>query len=565
MRDAKSYPIARSIGAAIAILVLATALRAYQLGREGLWCDEAYTALTVRLPLFEMIATLLRIDDAPPLYYLLQKASVALLGDSESALRTLSVVAGILSVGALLLMARCRRSSEDLWAAAFLAVATTGVFHARQARSYALLLLLALILVISARHMLQGGRRAGPFLALSACGLCLTHHVGILLVLTSLVLWPLGSSERPRLRSWIFWHVPALFLWGFFWIGAREQLHVHDQLNAWIAHYWETHPILLAPLYSLRLFLPVGLSIEELSVGFAAPGRVSVLWSAISILFGLVCVTAAVTRGWRERFAVSGPIWIELGFLVLPLLALLVASLVTTPVYVLGRTDVLAYPAFVLLIGRGLANVPWRRAVPIFLMFWAAMSVISFGPSYGMWSPNLAKGVDRELARKLSDAGLAPRDWIVHTYMTSPTVEYYLDRFLTPHRSAWFPFDAGENTASGYPTPTDSLQVYLDQASQLIATMEQAMPPDGTVWIFGLIGPDRVTRSRDPEVAMVTAEQIAYPVGLLVYSLVGRSPVPVALRYRQDWVAGDRVVLRIPRTSWVARENLPLFEIQVRS
>jgi 4-amino-4-deoxy-L-arabinose transferase-like glycosyltransferase len=561
----KTHSISGSVWAAVAILLAATVLRGHALGREGLWCDEAYTALTVRLPLAEMISMLLRIDDAPPLYYLLQKANVALLGDSERALRMLSVAAGIGSAGILLWTAQRRNSSEDLWAACFFAVATTGVFHARQARSYGLLLLLALVLVLSARHMLQGGARAGPLLALSACGLCLTHHVGFILVLTSLVLWGIGSDKRPRLRSWILWHLPALIVSACFWIGARTQLEAHIRLNAWIAHYWETHSILLAPLYSLSLFLPVGLPIEQFSVGFASPGRVSAVWSGVSLLFGLVCFATAGMHGIRKRNRVGEEVRVEVGFLLLPLLALQAVSFVTTPVYVLGRTDVLAYPAFVLLIGRGLASLPWRRAAPLFLLFWAAMSMFSLGPSYGLWNPTLAKGADRELAKRLSEAGLTSGDWLVHTYMTSPSIEYYLDRFETPHQAAWFPFDAGENTASDYPAPADSLDTYLDQACELIATMEAVVPRDRDIWVFGLVAPETEAISRIRESGVATAEQIAYPVGLLVYSLVGRSPVPVAFVYQQDWVAGERVVLRIPQASWTSRDEIPPTEIRVGS
>lgn len=555
-----------SIWIAIAVLLVAAILRIYAIGREGLWCDEAYTALTVRMPLPELISMLFRVDDAPPLYYLLQKWNVALAGDSESALRAVSAGAGILSVAVLLWVARRRRSSGDFWGACFLAIATTGVFHARQARSYGLLLFFALVLVLSSRHLLQGGRRGGLILAISACGLCLTHHVGVVLVLTSLLLWPIGASARPRIKSWALLHGPALVISASLWISASAQLGVHAKLNAWIAHYWETHAILLAPFYSLGLFLPVGLPISQLSVGFATPGSVSTLWIGLSIILGVACLIAAGIRA-RRGYGLPGSqeTTIETGLLLLPLIALVGASLVMTPVYVLGRTDVLAYPAFVLLIGRGLAGLPWRRAPWLLLAFWGAMSWISLAPSYGLWNKALAKGTDRQLAQHLVDAGLAETDWIVHTFMTSPTIEYYLDRLEAPHRTAWFPLAAGENTASGYPAPPDSLDSYLEQASRLVDKVSASLPEHGDVWIFGLIAPATVeTIATIRESGIASTEQIAYPVGLLVYALVGRGPVTVAFQYHQDWVAGDRVVLRVPRSSWLPRDEIPPTSIEIR-
>ncbi len=157
-----------------------------------------------------MLARQFTTDDAPPFFYLLEKLSIAIAGDSEGVLRAVSALAGLLAVGILLWRSRQRGDAADGWSGAYMAVAAYGVFHARQARSYAPLILLALVLVLSARDMLCGRRRAGPLLMICAVLLVLTHNVAVVLVLSSLVLWPLGAAGRPRLRSWILWHLPPL-------------------------------------------------------------------------------------------------------------------------------------------------------------------------------------------------------------------------------------------------------------------------------------------------------------------------------------------------------------------
>lgn len=538
------------------ILLAAAFLRLYALGCEGLWCDEAYTAVTVRLPLGEMLSQLVRNDDAPPLFYLIEKLSTVLAGDSEATLRLSSALAGILSVAALLLWSRQRGAGRFAWSAAFLAVATYGVFHARQARSYALLILLAFVLVLSAKEMLFGRRRAGPLLAASGLLLCLTHHVGVVLVLTSLLLWPLGGASRPRLRSWILWHSPPLAVWAISWFAAGSQLAAHAALNLWTAHYWQTHPMGLAPLFSLGAFIPAGLPAKELSVGFSIPVRLSPLWTAFSATLALVCLLAAAFRTRGLPIGCSSSMRretaVEAAFLFLPLLALLAASQVVTPVYVLTRTDALAYPAFALLVGRGLAALP-RRAAGSILLFWAIMSLLSLGPTYGFGDPRLAKGRDRGLAQELVAAGLGREDWVVHTSMTGPTIEYYLGRIGVPHHAAWFPGVVAKNTASEWPAPIDSLQAYIDEAGALRRAMEAVLPEDGAVWIFALVEPSAAEAiARGSAARTLTVDQIGYPVSALVYALVGtQSVVPVSI-YDQDWVAGRRAVLRIPRMSWVS-------------
>ncbi|MCC7143664.1 MAG: hypothetical protein IT349_16310 [Candidatus Eisenbacteria bacterium] len=556
--------ISRRFGWPLAILTIASLLRVHAIGYEGLWCDEAYTALTVRQSVGAMASGLARADDAPPLFYLLEKLSTTIAGDAEPGLRLLSVLTGVGGVACLLWAAlrtgasRASAGVDDpqlgsslgwsrrayLWAAAFLAVATTGVFHARQARSYSLVLLLGIMLLLATRECLAGSRRARGVVALAALLLCLTHHVATILVLSSLLCWPLGPKGKPPLVVWIAVHLPALLASLWFWSVGQAQISIHHQMNQWIGHYWETHPLLLAPLLSLRLFTPIGLPGSEQSVAFPALDVVSPAWVGGSLGLAAVCLAAALRRNRRD-------VALELGFLFLPLSGLVLASLVTTPVYVLGRTDVIAFPAFVLLIGRGLAALPSRIGAAG-LAFWVIASFTTLAPGYGLGSSPRTKGVDRRLAQEMTTSGLAPEDWVVHTFMTSPTIDYYLDRSATRHHRTWFPESAARNPASNCATPPDSLEAYREQARRLRRKLETSLPPDGAAWVFALIAPsppglsERVRHTRT-----IAASEMGYPVALLVHALVGNAAVPVSFVYRQDWVAGDRVVLRIPRSSWI--------------
>lgn len=538
----------RSLWLLAALLLVAAILRFYALGRDGLWCDEAYTAFTVRMPLGEMITTLMRMDDAPPFFYIVAKSVTSIAGDSEAALRTGSALAGLLAVGLLAWLAYRRRSAAYGWSAALMAIATYGVFHARQARSYMLVILLSLCVVLSARALLRGRRRAGPLLAISALLLCMTHHAAIVLPMTSLLLWPLGSESRLRLRAWLLWHAIPLIGWTVYWIMAGPQFDVHLTLNDWTAYYWQTHSFGLAPLYSLGVFLPAGLPARMFGTGFALAEQLGLIWTVLSIALALICAWGVILR--KERAAI-----IEFAFLIGPLVALMIISRITTPIYVLTRTDAVAYPAFILLMGRGLARLP-RYLAGGMLSYWLVVSLVALAPTYGIGAPE--KGNDRRVAQDMAAGGLKRDDWVVHTFMTAPSIEYYLERRGAEHRIAYFPRLAGRNNASGALTPVDSLQAYVQEARELRAAMEASLPADGAAWIFAQIEPQAAEALRRKEGAgTLSVPDIGYPVSALVFMLIGTEAVCPVTLYAQDWVAGHRALLRIPRRAWVPVDSLP--------
>ncbi|MCK4304439.1 MAG: glycosyltransferase family 39 protein [Candidatus Eisenbacteria sp.] len=534
-------------------------LRLISLGREGLWCDEAYTALMVQLPLPEMIQSLMRYDDAPPLFYMLQKLVVSCGGCSETALRLVPALSGIVAVFLLLIRWCKEERGQYCWAAIFLATTTYGVFYARQARSYGLLILLALLFILSAKDLLLKNRRgwAGPLLAMTGMLLCMTHHLGVVLILTSFLLWPLRKTRGLTLASWALWHLLPLAVWATWWAVSSSQLQTHAELNTWMGEFWKGHHLAAAPALSLGAFLPAVLPASLRAVALASPGEISPFWHILSALLGAGCLLAALVPRLPSALPrESGrEIAIEATFLVIPLVALAAVSLILTPVYVLGRTDAIAYPAFVLLIGRGLTKLP-RAAATGILIFWIALSIASLSPSYGLGSPGRAKGADRHLAEVLGKEGLAPDDWVIHSSLTAPSVEYYLRRNGVHHQSAWFPEVAGTNPAGVVPTPLDSLQTYLDQARALRQVLESALPQDGSVWILGLRG-QRTQPGKDHRTDItrpLSAQEIGYPMSLLVYTLVGMEPITPVLSYRQDWVGGERILLRIPRNRWVPED-----------
>lgn len=81
----------------LAIILGGLAVRTYQLSARSLWFDEAFAWRLVQFPFAEMIQRIGQ-DNHPPLYFILLKGWAAVFGESAFALRSLSVVFGVLTI-----------------------------------------------------------------------------------------------------------------------------------------------------------------------------------------------------------------------------------------------------------------------------------------------------------------------------------------------------------------------------------------------------------------------------------------------------------------------------------
>ena len=76
------------------ILIVAAVLRFYDLDRTSIWLDEAISWKQASLPFLEMLAATAR-DKNPPLHNIILNLTIALFGDSETALRAPSALLGV--------------------------------------------------------------------------------------------------------------------------------------------------------------------------------------------------------------------------------------------------------------------------------------------------------------------------------------------------------------------------------------------------------------------------------------------------------------------------------------
>lgn len=162
------------------LLAVATVLRLYRLGQNSLWVDE-YASLTIaRLPLAEISAAAVDVFQ-PPLYFWLLHLVTGFFGDSETALRLLSAVAGAVTVPLAVLLIRGLGESTRVAAlcGALLALSPLHLWYSQEARPYALLVCLGVGSLVCLLQALRNGSALAwaGFVGLASLAI-LTHVVG---------------------------------------------------------------------------------------------------------------------------------------------------------------------------------------------------------------------------------------------------------------------------------------------------------------------------------------------------------------------------------------------------
>lgn len=331
-------------------------LSVWAFGGQGLWFDELFTfaATDPARPVADVFAEVVLPDVHPPLYYLVARAWTGLFGTSELAYRSLSLLA---AAGALLALHHAERAWFGRGGPAVMAALAASlpftVYFAKEARAYALLLLLCALLLwttlLVVRDLRAGKLGRGLLLAHLACmvAACLTHYFGYVAALChGLVV--LAAAPRPReaLGLLVAYGVAAI-LPAAWLLTHLPHLGSHAGGNFWIP---------FEPLDTLegaaRLF-----------------SRRSLLWLAAA---GLVawCAYRAAQRGTFPTLAREAAPWLLAlaGMVALPLLLSLHTPVATPRNYV-----VLVPPALFLaaLAARGAGT----RAAPVALLLFAALNL----------------------------------------------------------------------------------------------------------------------------------------------------------------------------------------------
>ncbi len=183
-----------------AIVLLAAALRFGTLGVQSFWYDEAFTPVHVlHASLGATMRAMVHTENTPPLWYVLIWGCSRVLGSGAVALRSLSAVAGVLTVPvAWAIGAELAGRRAAIVTAALVAVNPLFVWYSQEARAYALFVLLSAVAMLC---FLRAEREPTPrrLLAFALSGaLALLSHYFAVFLLAPMALWLLRRRERLR-------------------------------------------------------------------------------------------------------------------------------------------------------------------------------------------------------------------------------------------------------------------------------------------------------------------------------------------------------------------------------
>jgi mannosyltransferase len=350
----------------VGVALLAGAVLRF-LAPSALWLDEAQSVAIARLPLPDLLEAL-RQDGAPPLYYLLLHAWMAVLGDSSGADRALSGVFSLLALPAAWVLGRRvagRRGAVAL--VLLLASSPFAIRYGSETRMYSLVVLLVLLGAFAVR-LAVSTRGPLPVVAVAMVGaaLLLTHYWSIYLLAVAglFSLWGLRRHRGPALRvlgglllsalpflPWLPSFTQQLAHTGTPWARAGGLASVPTALGAWQG----------------------GGSGPAVVLGYAQ------MCLAVLALVAVPLASAGYPVALRLGLSRNRVRWTLAAFSIGTLAVAGVASMVTGSA-VGGRYSSVAFPAFLALVAVGLAVLPDRR---IFAAALSAVVLLGFGVAAG--------------------------------------------------------------------------------------------------------------------------------------------------------------------------------------
>lgn len=344
----------------VALVVLAGALRLPGIARDGMWSDECATATWAALPYREVLAAA-GADNHAPLFFLLEKLPISALGQTEFAARLLPALLGLVAVIAVFMLGRRSHTpGTGLLAAFLLAISPMHVHYSREARDYALLMVLVVLAFAAAEAVRRRGTRQDVAVLALVLALALyTHATAPFYLFGVLTACALPMPDRRTMRrlalacalafaAWLPW-LPVLAAQG----GRAGTAYGWNQQEWQRCFPWQ-----------------VPRSLAALTHGSLAPVRNSVSSVLPSAWAGIALVVLLVAGALRARhhdgmtgFAVLRP----LVACVVPLVAVFAVSCIGPPIYVVGRTDAPLLPLFMVLVAEATAALPvrWRFLVPV--------------------------------------------------------------------------------------------------------------------------------------------------------------------------------------------------------
>jgi len=273
----------------LGLTLLGAGLRLYRLENSAVWWDEGASVYPARLPFLSLL-NVTATNVHPPAYYLLLKYWRLFGGDSEFALRLLSVFFGVLLLPlAYRFVRRLAGEPAALLSVALLCVSRVLIWQSQEIRFYSLTPLLALISLALAVGLWRGGdwRTFAGYVAATALGLLTLYLFAGVPLAVNLAFF----AALPWLPG--RWRQKAGLL--LKWLAA--QVLVLACVAPWILYFLPRRPPRSTPAAPLNVLDTARLYLDTLFVG--DPNNIGRFWPFI--LAGLLLLIAGLWLALRNR------------------------------------------------------------------------------------------------------------------------------------------------------------------------------------------------------------------------------------------------------------------------
>ena len=307
---------------------------------QALWRDEAFSALIAEKNIFEIVKLSAQ-DTSPPLYYILLHYWMILFGNTEVAIRTMSLLFHLLTVIAIFFIARKIIRSLPVYASISLAALFNPFLlqYAFEARTYSLLAFLsvtALYLIIIKKNIM-----AGIVLAIAI----FSHNFAIFTFFV-FAIWLFMNKAKLQFSSFlklVGFPLLMVLLWG--WV-------ILMQWSKFAHGFWISKPTISTLSHSFEIFS---------SGEILYPIRFVLYLSSIILFIG-----AGFTWIRKYNSKDSSVLLIFLLIFIPPLITFFF-SLFSTPIYY-DRYLILTAPMLILFIGYSLARLSQINSVARFII-----------------------------------------------------------------------------------------------------------------------------------------------------------------------------------------------------
>lgn len=392
----------------IVIVVVACVVYVTRISHEGIWYDEACSAIMAEHSLAEII-TLTAYDNHPPLYYLLLRIVRLILGNSEWALRSLSAAGavGLVSLGA----GPIRRIFGDKTAFTYVFVilfTPAILIYAQEARMYTLAIFAVTASVLYGYLAVQHNqRRDWVCFGVASLAAAYLHYYGLIAAFFThlFVFFWLLFKKRAFLKAHLI--TGAAVVAGYLpWLSVLLRQTLKASNGFWLApiSLWDVEAAFYKPF-----------AYKDIFPGIQPRMSVLLLLSLLLIVCGVVI--AVKRKAEKERTFSLFLLFVFLG----TILTTIIVSMVVAPIFY-SRYMMVCTGLFLFLVSLGISQLPGRYLQLAVLGVYAFLNIFTLRDVY---TQNFNFFV-KDLAQDLKDE-IQPGDLIItsDSYSLGPATYYF--------------------------------------------------------------------------------------------------------------------------------------------